>query len=82
MSSKRNRAMRNAAKQLRQYKKKGLGAGGCIGLGLESSFKPKMVKREEVVLDAQTTAQQSTDKSIMYVSGWSLSDGGTRHNDE
>ena len=25
--------------------------------------------------DAQTTAQQSTEKLIMYVSGWSLSDG-------
>lgn len=82
MSSKRNRAMRNAAKQLRQFKKKGLGSGGCIGLGLDSSFKPKKVKCEEVVLDAQTTAQQPMDKSIMYVSGWSLSDGGHHHTDE
>ncbi|GLO06573.1 MULTISPECIES: hypothetical protein [Pseudomonas] len=74
MGKKRNQAMRDAAKQLRSYKKKGIGAGGRIGLGLESSFKPKKVKRDDVVLDAQTTAPASTDKSILYVPGWSLSE--------
>lgn len=73
MSRKRNQAMRDAAKQLRSYKKKG--AGGRIGLGLESSFKPKRIKRDEVVLDAQTTATASVDKSILYVPGWSLGEG-------
>lgn len=75
MGKKRNQAMQDAAKQLRSYKKKSTGPGGRIGLGLESSFKPKKIKRDEVVLDAQTTAQASSDKSILYVPGWSLSEG-------
>ena len=74
MSSKRKRAMRDAAKQLRQYMNKATGPGGCIGLGLKSSFKPYKVKRDEVVLDAQTTAQHPPEKPILYVPGWSLSD--------
>lgn len=75
MSRKRNQTMRETAKQLRSYKKKGTGSGGRIGLGLESSFKPKKIKRDDVVLDAQTTAHATAAKSILYVPGWSLIEG-------
>ena len=75
MSKKRKQAMRDAAKQLRGYKKKGTVPGGRIGLGLESSFKPKKVKRDEVVIDAHTTAKARADKAILYVPGWSLNEG-------
>ncbi|VVO18797.1 MULTISPECIES: hypothetical protein [Pseudomonas] len=73
MGRKRNQAMSDFAKQIRQYKKKTKGEGGRIGLGLESSFKPKKIKRDEVVLDSQTTADQEKEKSILYAPGWTLS---------
>ena len=74
MGKKRNQTIRDAAKKLSSYKKKGTGPGGRIGLGLESSFKAKKVRRDEVVVDAQTTIRTDVDKSILYVQGWSLSE--------
>ena len=65
--------MSDFAKQMRQYKKITKGEGGRIGLGLESSFKPKKIKRDEVVLDLQTTGDQVKEKTILYAPGWTLS---------
>lgn len=73
MGKKRKQAMSDFAKQIRQYKKKTKGEGGRIGLGLESSFKPKKIKRDEVVLDSATTADRENEKSILYAPGWTLS---------
>lgn len=73
MGRKRNKAMSDFAKQMRQYKKKTKGEGGRVGLGLESSFKPKKIKRDEVVLDLQTTGDQVKEKTILYAPGWTLS---------
>lgn len=75
MGRKRNQAMSDFAKQIRKYKNKSKGEGGRIGLGLESSFKPKRIKRDQVVLDSQTTANQEQEKSILYAPGWTLSSG-------
>lgn len=43
-----------------------------IGLGVQSTFIPKKVKRDSVVLDDKTTPTTTTDKSILYAAGWSL----------
>ncbi len=43
-----------------------------IGLGMESTFKPKPVRRDDVSLDERTSALPKVDKSILYVPGWSL----------
>lgn len=43
-----------------------------IGLGLQSTFIPKKIKRDSVVLDEKTTPTKTTDKSILYAAGWSL----------
>ncbi|WP_426935120.1 hypothetical protein [Pseudomonas fulva] len=43
-----------------------------IGLGVQSTFVPKNVKRDSVVLDDKTTPTKTTDKSILYAAGWSL----------
>lgn len=53
MGKKRNQAMRDTNKKLRSYKNKGAASGDRIGLGLELSFKPKKIKRDEAVLDAR-----------------------------
>lgn len=73
MGRKRNQVMIDLAKQIGQYKKKTKGEGGRIGLGLKSSFKPKKIKRDEVVLDLQTTPDQGKEKTILYAPGWTLS---------
>lgn len=43
-----------------------------IGLGVQSTFVPKKIKRDSVVLDEKTTPTKTTDKSILYAAGWSL----------
>lgn len=43
-----------------------------IGLGLESTFKPKKIKRDSVVIDAHTRSSATHDKSIIYAAGWSI----------
>ncbi|MEE4097665.1 hypothetical protein [Pseudomonas viridiflava] len=65
--------MSDFAKQIRQYKKKTKGEGGRIGFGLESSFRLKKIKRDEVVLDSQTTPDQEKERSILYAPGFTLS---------
>jgi hypothetical protein len=47
-----------------------------IGLGMESTFKPKPVRRDDVSLDECTSALSKVDKSILYVPGWSLASEG------
>ncbi|WP_153785421.1 hypothetical protein [Pseudomonas sp. EMN2] len=65
MSKNRQQAMRGAAKPLRRYQKNCAGPGGRIGLGLASSLKPKKIQRDEVLLDAQTTAQTNANQSTL-----------------
>ncbi|AZE77308.1 hypothetical protein C4J99_1509 [Pseudomonas synxantha] len=43
-----------------------------IGLGVDSTFIPKKINRESVVLDDKTTPSKKVDKSMLYVAGWSL----------
>ncbi|MBP5947955.1 hypothetical protein [Pseudomonas sp. P9(2020)] len=74
MGKKRKQVLGNYAEQMREYKKRGKSTGGRIGLGLESTFKPKKITRDEVVLDAQTTAERGQEKAVLYSAGWSLSD--------
>ena len=44
-----------------------------IGLGLESTFKPRKIKRESVVIDAHTQSTSTYEKIIVYAAGWSIS---------
>lgn len=73
MGKKRNQAMSAFAKQMRKYKNKTKAETGRIGLGLESAFKSKKIKRDDVALDSQTTVNRETEKTILYAPGWSLS---------
>lgn len=43
-----------------------------IGLGTQSTYKPRKVDRDSVVLDDKTTPGRPYEKSIVYVPGWSL----------
>lgn len=43
-----------------------------IGLGIKSTYKPKKVDRNSVVMDDKTTPTKAHDKHIVYVAGWSL----------
>lgn len=75
MVSKRKKALASAANEATRYKKLAKSnKTGRIGLGLESTFKPKRIKRSEVVLDEQTSTTEGKDKSIIYAAGWSLSE--------
>jgi hypothetical protein len=44
-----------------------------IGFGLESTFRPRKIERDSVILDEHTTPIEKASKSIIYVPGWSLS---------
>lgn len=74
MAKKRKQALGNYPRQMREYKKLGKSTGGRIGLGLESTFKPKKIARDEVVLDAHTTGDRGQEKAVLYAAGWSLTD--------
>jgi hypothetical protein len=43
-----------------------------IGLGVQSTYIPKKIKRDSVVLDDRTTSKTVHDKHILYTAGWSL----------
>lgn len=43
-----------------------------IGWSMQSTYKPKKVNRDSVVLDDKTTPTKANDKHIVYVPGWSL----------
>lgn len=43
-----------------------------IGLGIESSYKPRKIDRQSVLLDQNTTTKFAHDKSILYTAGWSI----------
>ncbi|PHX39727.1 hypothetical protein AO263_34610 [Pseudomonas sp. NZIPFR-PS5] len=43
-----------------------------IGLGMESSYKPRKIDRQSVLLDQNTTTKFAHDKSILYTAGWSI----------
>lgn len=43
-----------------------------IGLAMESSYKPRKIDRQSVLLDQNTTAKFAHDKSILYTAGWSI----------
>ena len=45
---------------------------GRIGYGLVSTYKPRKIDRESVVLDSYTTAMEKGNKSIIYTPGWSI----------
>jgi hypothetical protein len=47
--------------------------GPKIGLGLESKIKISRIRSSDVVIDKNTNQEKVTDKSILYVAGWSLS---------
>lgn len=44
-----------------------------IGFGLASTYKPKRIDPESVVVDENTKPDVKPDKSIIYVPGWSIS---------
>lgn len=48
------------------------GRDGRIGYGLISTYKPRKIDRESVVLDSHTTAKEKGNKSIIYTPGWSI----------
>ncbi len=43
-----------------------------IGLGLESSYKPRKIDRQSVLIDENTKPSLAPDKSILYTAGWSI----------
>lgn len=43
-----------------------------IGFGLESTYRPKRIDPESVVVDEHTTPETTPDKSIIYTPGWSI----------
>lgn len=45
-----------------------------IGLGIESNFKTKAVRRESVILDEPTNPRTFSSGHILYTAGWSLRD--------
>lgn len=48
-----------------------------IGLGLESKLTPQpRARREDIVLDAHTSAERSDSYHALYIAGWSLAEGG------
>ena len=61
-----------AAVRSRSDETKGMKKLVQIGLGTQSTYKPKKVDRDSVVLDDKTTPTKMHDKSIVYVPGWSL----------
>ncbi|KTB91607.1 hypothetical protein AO073_01665 [Pseudomonas syringae ICMP 11293] len=52
------------------------GARVKIGLGVQSTFKPKKISRDSVVLDDKTTSRDKVDKHILYPAGWSMKQEG------
>ncbi|WP_147480966.1 hypothetical protein [Pseudomonas caricapapayae] len=52
------------------------GARIQIGLGVQSTFKPKKISRDSVVLDDKTTSKDKVDKHILYPAGWSMKQDG------
>ncbi|MNJ08353.1 hypothetical protein D3C77_24630 [compost metagenome] len=63
-----------AAKRKRKKERKNNKPYGTvtIGLGLESTFKPKKIKRDSVVIDSRTRSTSTNEKSIIYAAGWSI----------
>lgn len=73
MGSKRIKVLSDAATISTRYKKPAkANKSDRIGLGLESTFKPKKIKRVDVSFDEQTTHTDKTDKSVLYTAGWSM----------
>lgn len=43
-----------------------------IGLGMESSYKPRKIDRQSVLIDENTRSKLAHDKTILYTAGWSI----------